>query len=84
MTTTRPSPSVEGQYTTFDLTDDIDRMGDSNGELQDLTNGLVDRATAYRMGVNTEQSKLMTSSTINISADFSMNGQKLKEVTSFK
>ena len=33
------------------------------------------------MGVNTEQSKLMTNSTINISADFSMNGQKLKEVT---
>ena len=55
MTTTRPSPLVEGQYTTFDLTDDIDRMGDSNGELQDLTNGLVDRATAYGMEVSTKK-----------------------------
>ena len=29
--------------------DDIDLMGGSNGELQDLTNRLVDRATALRM-----------------------------------
>ena len=59
-------------------------MGSSNGELQDLTNRLVDRATAYEMGVSTEKSKIMTNSMNNISAHIGMNGQKLEEVTSFK
>ena len=59
-------------------------MGDSNGELQDLTSRFVDRATAYGMEVTTEKRKIMTNSTNNISADISMNGQKLEEVTSFK
>ena len=36
------------------------------------------------MGVSTEKSKVTTNSTDNISADIRMNGQKLKEVTSFK
>ena len=36
------------------------------------------------MEVSTENSKIMTNSTNNISADISMNGQKLEEVTSFK
>ena len=36
------------------------------------------------MGVSTEKSKIMTNSTNNISADISMNGQKLEEVTRFK
>ena len=35
---------------------DDDRLGDSSGELQDLTNRLVDRATAYGMEVSTEKS----------------------------
>ena len=59
-------------------------MGGSNGELQDLTNRLVERASAYGMEVSTEKSKIMTNSMNNISADISMNGQKLVEVTSFK
>ena len=59
-------------------------MSGSNGELQDLINRLVDRALAYGMEVTTEKSKIMTNSTNNISADISMNGQKLEEVTSFK
>ena len=42
--------------------DDIDLMGGSNDELQDLTNRLVDRATAYKMEVSTEKSKIMTTS----------------------
>ena len=42
--------------------DDIDLMGSSNDELQDLTNRLVDRATAYKMEVSTEKSKIMTTS----------------------
>ena len=51
---------------------------------KDLTNRLIDRAIAYGMEVSTEKSKIMTNSTNNISADVSVNGQKLEEVTSFK
>ena len=54
--------------------DDIDLMGGSNGELQDLTNRPVDRATAYGMELSTEKSKIMINSTNNISAYISMNG----------
>ena len=55
-------------------------MGDSNSELQDLANRLVDRATAYGKEVSTEKKKIMTNSMNNITADISMNGQKLQEV----
>ena len=64
--------------------DGIDLMGGRNDELQGLTNRLVDLATAYGMEVSAEKSKIMTNSTNNTSADISMNGQKLQEVTSFK
>ena len=42
------SISSTGERPIYNLrfADDIDLMGGSNGELQDLTNGLVDRATA--------------------------------------
>ena len=60
--------------------DDIDLMSGSNGELQDLTNKLVHRATACGKEVSTEKMKIITKSTNNISADISMNGQKLEEV----
>ena len=63
--------------------DDIDLMGGSNGELQDLTGRLVDRARAYGMEVSTEINKIMTNRA-NISAAISMNGQKLEGVTSFR
>ena len=59
-------------------------MGGSNGGLQDLTNRLVGRAVAYGMEVSIKNSKILTNSINNISADISMNGQKLEEVTSFK
>ena len=36
------------------------------------------------MEVSTEKSKIMTNSTNNLRAGISMNGHKLKEVTSFK
>ena len=36
------------------------------------------------MAVSTKKSKIMTKSTIDISADISMNSQKLEEVTSFR
>ena len=64
--------------------DDIDLMGGRNDELQDLTNCLVDRATAYGKDVSTENSKIMTISMNDISTDVSMNGQKLEEMISFK
>ena len=38
-------------------------MGDSNGELQDLTNRLVNTATAYGMEGSIEKSKFMTNTT---------------------
>ena len=63
--------------------DDMDLMGGSKGELRDLTNRLVDTAMVHGMEVSTEKSKTMTNSTNNISADFSTNGQRLEEVTSF-
>ena len=64
--------------------DDIDLMGGSCGELQDLTNRLEDRATAHGMEVSTEKTQIVTNCTNNISADICMNGQKLEEVTDFK
>ena len=60
------------------FTDDNDLMGGSNGKLQDLTNRLVDRATAYGMEVS------MTNNTSNISAGNSINNQNIEWVTSFK
>ena len=66
------------------LADDIDLMGGSYGELQDLTNRLVDRATAYGAEASTEKSRIMTNSSNNMSGDISMNGLKLEETTSFK
>ena len=64
------------------MLDDINLMGGSNGELQVLTNRLVERAVAYELEVSTEKSKIMTNSTNNISTDINMNSQKLEEVTS--
>ena len=60
--------------------DGVDLMSGTNGELQDLANRLVDRATAYRKEVSTEKKKIMTNSMNNISADIRMNGQMLEEV----
>ena len=62
---------------------DIDLIDGGYGELQDLTNRLVDRATAYGMKVSTEKSKIMTNNTNNISAGIIMNGQELEEMTTF-
>ena len=59
-------------------------MGGSSGELQNLTNRFLDRTAACETEVSTEESKIMTNSTNNISADISMNGQKLEEVTNCK
>ena len=74
----------EGPYATYDLLTTLILGDGSNGELQEPTNRLIDRAMAYGMEISTEKSKIMTNSKNNISADISMNGQKLEDVTSFK
>ena len=66
------------------LADDIAFMDGYNGELQDFTRRLVDRATANGTEVSAGKSKIMTNSTNNVSQDISMIGQKLEEVTSLK
>ena len=65
-------------------TKDFYIRADSNSELQDLINRYVERATACGMEVSTKKNKLMTNSWNNISADITMNGQRLEEMTSFK
>ena len=76
MTTTH-SLSISGRpMCNLLLADDIYLTG----ELQDFTDRLVDRATAYGMEVRTK--KIMTKSADNISADISLKGQTLEEVTS--
>ena len=66
MTNTHPSPLVEDPYATYDLP---------------TTWLLWVAAMVHGMEVGTEKSKIMTNSTNNISADISMNGKKLEEVT---
>ena len=63
--------------------DDIDVTDRSNSERQDLTSILIDRATPYGMGVSPKKSKITANSMNNISADISINSQKLEKVTSF-
>jgi hypothetical protein len=63
---------------------DIDLMGGSKEELQDLTNRLEGRAGAHGMEVSTEKSKIMVKSTINTSAEIYLNDQQLEEVDAFK
>ena len=82
MTTTHTSPLVGGPYATYDLPTTLILW--TALMVKDLTNRLVDRATAYGMEVSVEKSKIMSSSLNSISAGISMNGQKLEEVTSFK
>ena len=64
--------------------DDIDLMGGSNEELQDLTTRLTNRASAYGMEVSTEKSKVMVNTLDDTTAQIYMNGEKLEEVSSFK
>lgn len=82
MTTTPLSSLVKTHQLRF--ADDIDPMGGISSERQELTNRLEERARAYRMEVSTDKLKIMVNSTTNTSADITMNGEKLEEVTSFK
>ena len=58
--------------------DNIDLMGGNNGELQDLTNRLVDRTKACGMEVSTEKTKILANRMSNTSADISMNDQEVR------
>ena len=62
--------------------DSIDLMG---GRMVNFSTSpscrLVDRATAYGMEVGTEKSKITIDCTNNISADNSVKGQKLEEMS---
>ena len=64
--------------------DDIDLLGGSNAELQELTDSLSERAGAYGMEISAEKSKTMVNSHDDLHADITMNGQKLEEVEAFK
>ena len=63
MTNTHPSPLVEGPYATYNLP---------------TTWILWVAAMVHGMEVSTDKSKIMTNSTNNMSADISMNGQRLE------
>ena len=75
MTTTHPSPLVEGPSAAY---------GWQQWQTQDRTNRLVDRAMACGTEVNTEKNKIMTNRTNNFSTDIYLNNQELLEVTGFK
>ena len=64
--------------------DDIDLMGGSNSELQDLTNRLTQSSGAYGMEVSSEKSKVMKNSANATPVQVFMNGQELEEVSAFK
>ena len=54
------STSISGRLIcNLRFAEDIGPMDGSGGELQDLTNRLVDRATAHGIEVNTENSMIM-------------------------
>jgi hypothetical protein len=64
--------------------DDIDLLGGSNAELQDLTNRLTTSAGSHGMEVSSEKSKVMVNSDRDAHAEITMNGEKLEEVDQFK
>ena len=65
--------------------DDIDLMGGTNDELQNLTTKLANRSSAYGMEISAEKSKTMVnSSSRDTNTSITMNGVLLEEVNQFK
>ena len=64
--------------------DDIDLMGGSNDELQELKDRLSNSAREYGMEISSDKSKVMVNSGDNTTVQISMNGQQLEEVMAFK
>ena len=57
------------------LEDDIDLMGGSEGELQDITIRLEEKARAYGMEISSEKSKILVNSTnLNTPINIMING----------
>ncbi|KAI8487879.1 hypothetical protein Bbelb_343270 [Branchiostoma belcheri] len=63
--------------------DDIDLLGGSNAELQELTDRLTQSADSFGMEASTEKSKVMVNSRNEVKAVIYMNGEQLEEVDSF-
>jgi hypothetical protein len=65
--------------------DDIDLLGSSEEELQQLTRRLEETAAEYGMEISSEKSKILVNSTKpRPSTNIQMNGQTLEEVDQFK
>ncbi|KAI8494650.1 hypothetical protein Bbelb_278760 [Branchiostoma belcheri] len=63
--------------------DDIDLLGGSNAELQELTDRLTQSADSFGMEASTEKSKVMVNSRNEVKAVIYMNGEQLEEVDFF-
>ena len=65
--------------------DDIDLIGKSEAELQELTTRLEEVARAYGMEISEEKSKILVNSHNQLTpTNITMNGQRLEEVKDFK
>ena len=64
--------------------DDIDLMGGSNAELQELTDKLATKAGAYGMEISAAKSKTMVNTNSNTTANITLKGEELENVSSFK
>lgn len=81
-----PSISIGGRpLCNLRFADDIDLMGGSESELQDLTTRLERASTMVGMEVSSEKSKILVNSrTHQTPTNIRMNGQRLEEVDNFK
>ena len=64
--------------------DDIDLIGGSNDELQELTDRMSNSAREYGMEISSEKKKVMVNSGDNTKVQIGMKGQQLEEVMAFK
>lgn len=81
-----PSISINGRpLCNLRFADDIDLVGGSEAELQDLTARLEHASTLFGMEVSSEKSKILVNShTDQEPTNITLNGQKLEEVDNFK
>lgn len=73
---------MAGTSATYILLTTSTSMVPATVNCKDITTHFTETAEVYTLEVSTDKSVIVNS--INTSADISMNGQKLKEVTSFK
>ena len=76
---------IEGRaITSHHFADDINGLAGEEEELANLVERLEKASTACGMEISAEKTKLMTNNTSGINTEITVNGQKLKTVTSFK